>query len=516
MLQAFKTILLATTISALWGQAHAQVVGQVPSPTASIKQNSVSNMAALGDTLWIGPGLNRTINNNPTWSYPDGATKITQGKGRVFSLALAPDTVWAGLGYNAQSPNGSVQAGLGFHFSTDGGDTWDYIENPKEAKNDTTFIYGGKTYSKLPITTQEQAPPFDIAIHGTTVLSAGWALGIVRSKNFGKHWQRLLLPPQYADSLVPEQSYKFNGNGQNRYDPRYDQNLLGFAVMIDNQHNVWAGTAGGLDISEDALTAPIDSLRWQHVQYDSSSDGLLSNWIITIRQQPSNGDVWMTNWISGLDDNERYGIVRTSDGGQTFDQYLVGERINDIGFKNGVIFAAGDKGLFVSKDNGDNWTKIQQIQDSGTFIKSSAQYYSLASSNKRLWVGTSDGLASTADSGNTWQITRVNFPLDGSNQYQKDAPKVEAYAYPNPFSPRRHGIVRIKYNVDEPGNVYIRLYDFGMHLIRILDSGNFAAGTYEAVWDGTDAHGRQVANGPVFYQIDTPGNTIRGKILVID
>lgn len=516
MLQAFKKLILTIIISVVGYQAHAQIVGQVPSPTASIKQNSVSNIAAIGDTLWIGPGLNRTIDNAPDWFYPDGATKITDGKGRVFSLALAPDTVWAGLGYNAQSANGSVQAGLGFYFSTDGGDSWSYIENPKEANDDTTFTYGGKTYAKLPITTREQAPPFDIALDGTTLLSAGWALGIVRSRDFGTHWERLILPPQPADSLVPARSYTFNGNGENRYDPRYDQNLLGFAVMIDRQGRVWAGTAGGLNISKNALSAPRDSIRWKHLQFDGSPDGLLSNWIITIRQQPSNGDIWMTNWPSGLDEKEHYGIVRTSDGGQTFDQYLDGERINDIGFRNGFIFAAGDDGLFISKDDGASWKKVRQIKGSGTFIKSSAQYYTVASTNKRLWVGTSDGLASTADYGNSWQITRVNFPLDGSNQYQKEAPKVTAYAYPNPFSPRRHGLVRIKYNVSKPGNVRIRLFDFSMHLIRTLDSGNFAAGTYEAVWDGTDAQGRQVANGPVFYQIDTPANTLRGKILVID
>jgi len=517
MLQALKTLAFATMISVGWvSHADAQIIGQVPSPTASIKQNSVSNIAAIGDTLWIGPGLNRNISNDSDWFYPEGATHITNGKGRVFSLALAPDTVWAGLGYDVQGPDGSVQAGLGFQVSTDGGDTWRYIENPRETKSDTALVYGGKTYANLPVTTQEQAPPFDIAINGNTVISAGWALGIVRSRDFGTHWERLILPPQSADSLVPEESYTFSGNGQNRYDPRYDQNLLGFAVMIDKKQRIWTGTAGGLNISGNALSAPRDSIRWHHLQYDGSPDGLLSNWIITIRQQPSTGDIWMTNWISGIKENEQYGIVRTADGGKTFDQYLEGKRINDIGFKGGMIWAAGDDGLFFSKNNGTNWFKVPQIKSANNFIKTSAKYYSVAATDDKLWVGTSDGLASTADYGNTWQITRVNFPLSGHNQYQQEAPKVKAYAYPNPFSPRRHGEVRIKYKVENPGSVRIRLFDFGMNLIQTLDSGNYSAGTYEAVWDGTDAEGRQVANGPVFYQIDTPDNTIRGKILVID
>ncbi len=516
MLQSSRALFLLMLALGLYSSGVAQIIGPVPSPTESIKRNSVSNMEAFGDTLWIGPGLNRAIEYPGNWYYPEGATQITDGEGRVFSLALAPDTVWAGLGYNARTSSGSVQAGLGYHYSTDGGDSWEYRENPNEEANDTTFVYGGTTYAKLPVTAQEQSPPFDIAMKGNIIFSANWALGLVRSTDFGNSWQRVILPPQQAYSLIPENEYNFNADGENRYDPRYDQNLLGFSVFIDDQERVWCGTAGGVNISDNALTAPVDSIRWQHIQVNNSQNGLLGNWIITIKQHPSTGDIWMTNWTAGLSQNEQYGIVRTSDGGQTFDQYLTGQRINDIGFKNDAIYAAGDQGLFVSRDNGQGWNKVPQLQNHNTFIKESAQYYSVASTNNRLWIGTSDGLASSGDNGQSWEITRVNFPLDGNNQYQQNAPSVDAYAYPNPFSPRRHDIVRIKYEVQETGNVTIRLFDFGMKLIRKLDSGNFPAGTYEAVWDGTDSQNNQVANGPVFYQIDTPSNTIRGKILLVD
>lgn len=513
-LQTFTFFLILSLAGAL--DIKAQIIGQVPSPYKSIEQNSVSNIEALGDTLWIGPGLNRTINNDQNWYFPEGATKITEDEARVFSLVLAPDTVWAGLGYNAQNSEGSVQAGLGFHVSTDGGDTWNHIPNPNESEDDTTFIYGGITYSKLPVTAQEQSPPFDIAQQGNTIFSANWALGLIRSRDFGNSWERLILPPQQADSLHPEEEYSFTGDGENRYDPRYDQNLLGFSVFVDNQDRVWSGTAGGLNISDNALTAPSDSIRWHHIQFDNSQNGLFGNWIITIKQQPATEDIWLTNWTSGLSEDEQMGVLRTGDGGQTFDHYLVGERINDISFKNGIIYAAGDNGFFMSSNNGASWNQIPQIKSANTFINETAQYYALATTTDRLWVGTSDGLASTADGGQNWEITRVNFPLDGSNRYQEDAASVDAYAYPNPFSPRRHDLVRIKYEIEETGSVRIRLFDFGMNLIRALDSGNFSAGTYEAVWDGADGNGNQIANGPVFYQIDAPGNTIRGKILVID
>lgn len=498
------------------GNSHAQVYGPVPSPFQSIKENSVSVMAAYGDTVWIGPGLNRNIANAMTWHFPEGATAVTDGPARVFSLSLSRDTVVAGLGYNAITESGNVQTGDGFHLSFDGGQTWLYSQQFIEEENDTAFVYGGQSYSKLPITVPQQSPPFELDHYGSTILSANWASGIIRSRDFGESWERLILPPQSADSLVPGESYNFISDGGSRYDPRFDQNLLGFAVLIDREKNVWTGTAGGLNISDNALFASTDNIRWNHIQVTGVNSGLTGNWIIDIKQQPSTGDVWMTNWPSGLQTGEQYSVVRTSDGGKTFDRFLMDEKINDLGFKNSYIFAAGDNGLFISPDNGESWERVDRIQSANTFIKSEAGYLSVAAATDRVWIGTSDGIASTGDFGQNWQITRVDFPLQGGNQYQQRAPDVEAYAYPSPFSPGRHEIIRIKFQVDQQGKVRIRLFDFGMNLIREIENGSFNSGTYEAVWDGTDSRGLRVANGPVFYQVESPGNVIRGKFLVIE
>lgn len=505
-----------TALLIIAGSVKAQVYGPVPSPFESFKENSVSVMAAYGDTLWIGPGLNRNIGNTANWYLPDGATAVTDGQSRVFSLSLSRDTVIAGLGYNTETNDGNVQTGNGFHLSFDGGQTWLYSAQLIEQENDTGFVYGGQSYSKLPITVPQQSPPYELDHIGGTILSANWASGIIRSRDFGESWERLILPPQSAERLVPEQSYTFVSSEGNRYDPRFDQNLLGFAVLVDDQQRVWAGTAGGLNISANALSASIDSIRWEHLQVNSEDIGLMGNWIIDIKQQPSTGHVWMTNWPSGLQSGEQYGVVRTTDGGNTFDRFLADEKINDLGFKGAYIFAAGDNGLFISPDNGLNWQRYQQIASANTFIRSEAVYLSVAAARERVFIGTTDGIASTDDNGLSWQITRVNFPLAGGNQYQQEAPDVEAYAYPSPFSPGRHGIVRIKFEVQQQGNVRVRLFDFGMNLIREVENSIFTSGTYEAVWDGMTTGGRQVANGPVFYLIETPDNVTKGKFLVIE
>lgn len=411
---SFFTAFLLLSLCLKTSSSLAQITGPVPSPQASIQENSVSVMAAFGDTLWIGPGLNRNIANSESWAIPTGADSVTETESRVFSLSLSSDTVLAGLGVNLEAPDGgNVQTGAGYYRSFDGGITWSYSSPPLENEEDSTFIYGNVTYSKLPITVPQQSPPFEIDHIGTTIFSANWASGIVRSRDAGQSWQRLILPPQSADSLVPEEEYVFSSDSGNRYDPRFDQNLLGFGILIDNENRVWAGTAGGLNISENAINDPIDQIRWRHVQVanQTSNDGLLGNWIIDIKQQPSTGDVWMTNWVSGLQPFEEFGVVRTSDLGETFDQYLQGERINDLGFSGNYIFAAGDNGLFISPDNGNSWQQLPRIESPNTFIKESARFLSVATTKSRVWVGTSDGLASTADLGNSWEITRVNFPL---------------------------------------------------------------------------------------------------------
>ncbi len=501
------TILLSGMI-AFTSEASAQITGPLPQGIKeSVAQNSISNIAAYGDTLWIGPYMQRNINNQNEWYTPDKADSVVNGRGRVYSLAVGMDTITAGIGYSFTSNNTSTDAGMGYYLSTNGGNDWTYIPQYLEDKNTDSVSYGGVTIGYVPIVVPQQSPPYSIDFKGSTILSANWASGILRSRDFGKSWRRLLLPPSTYDTLSP--SHPFNSV----YDPRNDNNYLGFAVMVGSSGNVYAGTAAGLNVSPNALTAPVDSIVWYHSYANGSMSGLLGNWIISIKQQPGTGIVWMTNWPAS--NGEKFGLVSTDDHGQTFKHYLVGEKVYDIAFDGQYKYVAGDNGLFISNDGGKTWNQIRQIRSPNTFIKNGANYFSVAQVGNRLWVGTSDGLASTADHGKTWSITRVNFPLKGGNRFQTDAPDVKTYAYPNPFSPSHHGIVRIKFHVDDPGTVHIILRDYGMNRIREITK-DVTAGDHEAVWDGLDASGRMVANGVVFYQVKGPGLTANGKILVLN
>ena len=507
---------------------QAQIVGPSESPFFSIRQNGVSSIAANGDILWISPALTYNIGNSPDWIAPTGIDSINNGIGRVFSLSVNQDTVFAGLGFTSETPAGNQPAGYGYYISTDGGDNWSFSDFHLDrfVDEDTTFTYGGQIYSRKRIIVPEQSPPYNVDFRDNVLFSANWASGLLRSTDFGESWERIVLPPFGESLLSPERDDYFwadciqvqNGRCiqfENVYNSVDDDNLKGFAVHIDSQDRVWFGSAGGINVSENALTAPLDSVIWKNYRVNGSSDGLLGRWIIEIKEDTTTGKVWMTNWIA--DSNDRFGIVATSNGGQTFEQHLIGEKILGLGFKDRVIFAAGENGLFISEDEGITWRKSPQIKSPNTFLKESTEFQSVAVSNNRVWIGTTDGLISTNDLGKTWEITRVNFPLSGGNQYGPEAKTVQAYAYPNPFSPTEHELVRIRFDVKNPGNVTIRIFDFGMNLVR--DLGSYSAnsnGTHEAVWNGVDGKGRNVANGVYFYIIEGAGDTINGKILLVE
>ena len=82
---------------------------------------------------------------------------------------------------------------------------------------------------------------------------------------------------------------------------------------------------------------------------------------------------------------------------------------------------------------------------------------------------------------------------------------VLAQNYPNPFNPETW----IPYQLSHPADVSIQIYDSSGHLVRTLDIGVKAAGTYmarsrAAYWDGKNDSGERVTSGVYFYTLKTP------------
>lgn len=517
----------------------AQSFGPILDRYNSLAQNSVSSVSASGSVVWMGPGLNAYFENSGEIYVPQNADSVFSGRGRVFSLQTESNRIFAGLGFTSTRGGNPVQAAQGYYQSFDSGESWEFIKfpldepPPGECDNtsvgppcDLEFSYGGQAYNRTRITVPEQSPPFEVDFSGNTLLSVNWASGLLRSTDNGQTWERLILPPSASNELNPSNPDGYGwvsstGDDQtvNRYDPRFDTNLLGFGLLIDSSDRVWVGTAGGINVSDNALFDPFGEIAWRRTSWspdDPEGNGLLANWIVSIREQPGTGRIWLTNWKTDSQNRDSFGIVSTTDGGETFSRHLQGVRVNDIGFHNGSVFAAADNGLYISDDEGSSWRRIDRIESPNTFIRSDARYFTLDATSSGMWVGTSDGVAFSSDGGNTWRIIRVDVPLSGGNVYQPNAPDVDTYAYPNPFSPRLHDAVRIKFEIEEQGPVTVRIFDFGMNRVRTLPVDLTGSGSYEVIWDGTDTSGRLVASGTYFYFVEKPDGRIDGKILLLD
>ena len=202
----------------------------------------------------------------------------------------------------------------------------------------------------------------------------------------------------------------------------------------------------------------------------------------------------------------------------TFEQVLVGERIQDFAFQGETVYAAGDTGLFISDDGGRSWRTVRDFRDPSQpdrLVRPDARVFSVATTRQALWAGTGDGLFRSTDGGEHWQLFRAEIPTNPESPTDA-VPRVDTYAFPNPFSPASDVFLRLRYDLAEAQEVTVRIFDFGMNLIRTLVDGTREPGTREETWDGMDDQGIRVANGPYFYAIQTRGNTFWGKILVLE
>ena len=88
--------------------------------------------------------------------------------------------------------------------------------------------------------------------------------------------------------------------------------------------------------------------------------------------------------------------------------------------------------------------------------------------------------------------------------------------YPNPFNPETW----IPYQLAEPADVTLAIYDMNGQLVRRLAVGHQAAGIYQSrnravYWDGRNQLGESIANGLYFYTLTAGEFTATRKMLIL-
>ena len=493
-------------------------------PVRGILSNSASNLHAEGGTLWTGPFLSVTSDGGETWAYA-ASDSLLGSRNRVYSLDVEGDVIWVGLGYTVEDGDNTVNAASGFLVSTNGGESFEYRFPQLDAPGADpaafdTIRYGISSLPALKVIVPEESPPWDIDYDPATghVWMAGFASGIRRSTDDGRTWERVVLPPDGVEAIRPGEPYDFAI--EPKRGERGFNNHLGFSVLVDEMGTVWAGTVNGVNRSRPEDVFPSGERAWTNFSFDGTATAPTGNFVVAIREQPLPGQnaIWMGT-LQGEDRAEQNGITVTRDGGETFEQVLLGERVYDFAFQSERVYAAArESGLLISDDGGRSWQSVTRFTDPADpdrILRPDVDVAAVATTPDAVWVGTlnGEGLFKSTDGGATWERFRTDVPLRPDTP-TPDVPSVATYAYPNPFSPAADRLVRIRYDAEAGEEVEVRIFDFAMNLVRRLRGAGRPGG--EIAWDGLDERGLRVANGTYFYDVRTGGETARGKILVLE
>ena len=483
--------------------------------------NSIEKILFVDDTLWLATskGLSKSTDYGNSWI--NFYRHKDFGEDGISAIGYQNGVIWAATWKMEEIAGSNIPTGTGLHYSTDFGKTWNNIKQPVDEPGDSIIIYGINKIRALPVTVPQQNFVYDIAFTKNTIWIVCFAGGLRKSTDMGKTWQRVVLPPDNLDSIKPTDTLKFSLQPvAGKFGKESYLNHRAFSLLAVDDSTIYVGTAGGINKSTDG------GVSWIKFNHTNQSNPISGNFILSLQHNKHDNSIWAATWKAEGSD-EYYALSATYDGGNSWQTFLTDEKILDIDFKyygnnnftHSDIFAATENGLFRSNNNGKTWFAVQEIVDSKTKIPINIkkQRFRAVKVKQReestdIWIGTLDGLAKFIDTSSNWngewKVFLSSKKLNNSN---------ESYAFPNPFSPDDE-VVRIKYKIEKSASVTIRIFDFGMNLIRTIIQN--AIRNYEGeqieFWDGKDESGRIVPNGVYFYRIDIDSSEpLFGKIIVL-
>ena len=484
--------------------------------------NGITDIIVEDNIVLLGTsrGLSTSTDDGETWTNyfdtPDFGTES------ISAIAYKNGVIWAATAHSEDVNGESVQVGSGLHYSTDG-KTWTNIPQPVDDSGDSLITYGINTIRALPVTVAQQNVTFDIALTDNAVWITSWAGGLRKSTDNGTTWQRVILPPDFLDSIKPSDTLSFSLQPvAGSFGPEAYLNHALFSVLAVDNNTIYAGSAGGLNKSTDG------GISWRHFTNSNQRHPMSGNWVIGLGYDKFEKAVWAVT-RQAESQNEVNGVSASFDGGENWDTSLLGKTAWNIGFRyyldgNGNLTSSDviiptNSGAFRSNDNGNTWINATGIVDSQTGLSINTDVYygaaskNLNSGNAYVWLGSAEGTVRLTDTGGMWEgiwkVFLASQDLTSDNS---------TYAFPNPFSPGLEK-VKIKYTTgNSSAKVTIRILDFDMNLVKTVIQNAPRNANIDNIdkWDGTDEFGNIVPNGVYFYRIDIDsGQTLYGKIIAL-
>ena len=475
--------------------------------------NSISDIIAVSDTVWLGTsrGVSVSFDRGNNWTNFYGTSPF--GEDNVSAIGYNKGVVWVATATNADAPDGgTVPKGTGLKFTTDNGSTWSSIPQPVDDQSATTVVYGINTLSALPVTVTEQNLTYDIAFTPGTIWITSWASGCRKSTDNGETWHRVVLPPDYLNSINPNDTLDFClSPSRGSYCDETNYNHVAFSVIAVDDTTLYVGTADGINKSTDN---GISWVKFNHLNQDESISG---NFITALAYNEVTSTIWAATWKAN-DQSEYYAVSSSDNSGASWKTFLIDEKAHNFGFKGSDVIAVSDNGAFRSSDRGNSWITPTSIVDtvsdptSNLYLKTN-MFYGADAEGNTIWLGTTDGLAKLDETSfwvGNWKLYFASQTLKSAN---------ETYAYPNPFSPMQEQL-KIKYTTEgKEASVTIRIYDFGMNYVRTVIQNaprNRDNDGPPDFWDGRDDSGNIVPNGVYLYRVDIDSNDpLFGKIIVM-
>jgi photosystem II stability/assembly factor-like uncharacterized protein len=448
--------------------------------------NAIVDIHIKDGMIWAGTGYGLNMTREGVSGWRNFASDDYQARGGITAMGFLDDsTFWIAAAYDTFIVSNETQylpVGGGLSYTRDFGNSWHYIPQPVDAKNIVEY---------KPTTTRVQNLTYDIAFLDSTIWIANFAGGLRKSSDMGESWE-----------VVTTDNVPFNA---------WNYNHRVFALLSENG-NLWVGSSEGISKSSDGGNT------WRRFTAQNQLYPICGNFILALGYQPHTGSIWAACKMNDeIDPTEGNGVCKTDNGGETWEVVLEDIIAHNFAFYQSTVYVAADKGLLVSNDGGMTWYVLPPIRDFQTgeeIIRPECYSAGVNIENglPRLWVGTTDGLATTIDNGNHWKIIRSFQPTQ-----KKEI--ADVYAYPSPFSPSRHVYIRFQYDITRATEVIIDIYDFAMDkVVTIREFESTPTGNSRdrsAKWNGRNKAGDEVASGIYYFRANVDGKINWGKLVVI-